>query len=168
MSVASILIPIATEVGAPIVKRALEKHLGSGAGKVGEMVIEAIAEELGSTPSSLPHVVAEQPKAVETAVRVVEADMRSVYEAEAANRAALIDAEKLEPAWTWAWRPLTMYLIGFLWLWALIGVHAANRFGAAMPSVDLAVLFNLTAIYMGLYMGGHTVKAVAQQLAGPR
>ena len=62
-----------------------------------------------------------------------------------------------------AWRPLGMYLIGFLWLWNVVLLHVANAiWKIALPPVEFAVLLQISAIYMGLYMGGHTVKATVQ------
>ena len=71
------------------------------------------------------------------------------------------------PLWTWAWRPAGMWGLGALWFWNLILLHVANAFWKiALPQADLGLLFQLTAVYMGLYMGGHTVKDVVQKWKG--
>lgn len=69
------------------------------------------------------------------------------------------------PTWTWGWRPGWMWLLAFVWLYALILRPLANAaFGAAIEAVDLTILMTLTGVFTGLYMGGHTAKSIVSGL----
>lgn len=155
----AILAGIAARVGAPIVKQLLERHIGSTGAAIGGAVIDAIAGKAGVAPDALPALPAEQ---LEAAVRAVEAESPDLVIAwarqqELANELMRAEMDK-GASWNWAWRPLTMWLIGFLWFWSLVLVPALNAaLGAAVP-VYLSDLTWLTTVYMALYMGGHTAK----------
>lgn len=85
-------------------------------------------------------------------------------------QAALAKAEMERESWIiWAWRPAAMWGFGFLWFWNLVIIHIANAYWRiALPQADLAMLFQLNAVYMGLYMGGHTVKDFVSTRWGAR
>jgi hypothetical protein len=86
-------------------------------------------------------------------------DLLALHDATMARQMDLLKAEMRGPWWGWAWRPLTMWLLAFLWLWNVVILHVANAiWRIALPVTDLGLLFSLTAVYMALYMGGHTVK----------
>lgn len=167
---ASILIEAATKVGAPIVKQLLEKHLGGAAGEIGGMVIDAIAGKAGVQPGDLPSVPA---KELEAAVAATEAETPQlvatwVEQQREANRLMLAEMDKSESWWTWAWRPAWMWFLGFLFLFRLVLVPIADAaLGSDIAaSVDLSTMMTLTAWFMGLYMGGHTLKDLAVRWAG--
>jgi hypothetical protein len=163
---ATALLGLATEIGAPLVKRILAGRIGAGNAELIDRVVGAVAERAGVRPDALPTAIAEERGRVIEAVRAVEdgvaPELISLYEAETEGRIALLQAEMAasEPAWKSAWRPAMMYLLGFLWLWALVLVPIVDAIGPALAGVDLGVLFNLTLAYLALYMGGHTVKEV--------
>lgn len=162
---ASILIEAATRVGAPIVKQLLEKHLGGAAGEIGGMVIDAIAGKAGVQPGDLPSVPA---KELEAAVAATEAETPQlvatwVEQQREANRLMLAEMDKSDAWWTWAWRPAWMWFLGFLFLFRLVLVPIADAaLGSDIAaSVDISTMMTLTAWFMGLYMGGHTLKDLA-------
>ena len=162
---ASILIEAATRVGAPIVKQLLEKHLGGAAGEIGGMVIDAIAGKAGVPPADLPSVSA---KDLEAAVVATETETPQLITAwveqqREANRLILAEMDKSESWWTWAWRPAWMWFLGFLFLFRLVLVPITDAaLGSDIAaSVDLPTMMTLTAWFMGLYMGGHTLKDLA-------
>lgn len=159
---ASILIDVAARVGAPIVKSLLEKHVGGAAGEIGGMVIDAIAGKVGVAPDKLQN---QDPKILETAVRDVEAaapDLIVAWNVQQRQAIELMRAEmdKSPSWWMWAWRPAWMWFLGFLFLFRLVLVPLADAvFGSSIAGgVDLSTMMTLTAWFMGLYMGGHTVK----------
>jgi hypothetical protein len=167
---ASILIKAATKVGAPIVKQLLEKQLGGAAGEIGGVIIDAIAGKAGVPADDLPSGPA---KELEAAVAATEAETPRlvatwVEQQREANRLMLAELDKSESWWTWAWRPAWMWFLGFLFLFRLVLVPIADAaLGSDIAaSVDLSTMMTLTAWFMGLYMGGHTLKDLAVKWAG--
>jgi hypothetical protein len=167
---ASILIKAATKVGAPIVKQLLEKQLGGAAGEIGGVIIYAIAGKAGVPADDLPSVPA---KELEAAVAATEAETPRlvatwVEQQREANRLMLAELDKSESWWTWAWRPAWMWFLGFLFLFRLVLVPIADAaLGSDIAaSVDISTMMTLTAWFMGLYMGGHTLKDLAVKWAG--
>lgn len=160
---ASILIDVATRVGAPIVKQLLERHVGGAAGEIGGMIIDAIAGKAGVEPDNLPSLPA---KDLEAAVAATEAETPGLVAAwldqqREANRLMLAELDRSESWWTWAWRPAWMWFLGFLFLFRLVLVPIADAIlgSEIAAAVDLPTMMTLTAWFMGLYMGGHTLKA---------
>lgn len=158
-ALAAILIGVAGKVGAPIVKELLERHIGGTGAAIGGAVIDAIAGKAGVPPDGLPGLPADQ---LEAAVRAAEADTPELILAwarqqELANELMRAEMDK-GPVMSWAWRPLTMWLIMFLWAWSLVIVPMVNAALAASVPIYLQELIWLTTAYMALYMGGHTVK----------
>lgn len=158
------LIALAAKVGAPLVEGIIARRLGDGAGKLASEVIAMIAGEVGTTPAMLPEVSAVNTKRVEDAIVNAEAsapEMLALYSQEAEGRIRLLEAEGREPFWAWAWRPAGMWGLGVLWFWNVMILHIANAwFKIALPPVPFSDLLQLSALYMSLYMGGHTVKAL--------
>ena len=101
------------------------------------------------------------------ALRVVERqspELVALYAAGLEYQTAMMQAEQTEPLWQRAWRPAGMYLIGFLWFWNIVALHVANAvWKIALPQTPYDVLIQLTGIYAGLYMGGHTIKDLAEK-----
>lgn len=161
----SILIAAATKVGAPIVKQLLEQHVGGAAGEIGGMIVDAIAGKAGVAPDNLPSLPA---KDLEAAVAAVEVETPGLVAAwvdqqREANRLMLAELDRSESWWTWAWRPAWMWFLGFLFLFRLVLVPIADAILGSdiAASVDLSTMMTLTAWFMGLYMGGHTLKDLA-------
>ena len=161
------LIAIATEIGAPIVKGILARKIGAANAELAGDVVAAIASRAGVAPEELGKLAKEEPARVQEAVRATEEnDVRyllPIYQAEAEARRELMQAEQGEPLWARLWRPLGMYFLFVLWAWNLILLHVANAiWKIALPPTDLSILLQLTTLYLSLYMGGHTVKAVVE------
>ena len=156
------LIGLAAQVGAPLIEGILTRRLGDAKGQLVSDVLTRIAQRAGVPVGRLEEEAEAQPEVVREAVREVEAmtpELIALHAAALERQHALMAAEHGEPAFAWAWRPATMWLLGLLWAWNTMVVHLVNHaLGSALPVTDLPVLFQLTAIYMGLYMGGHTVK----------
>lgn len=161
------LAALALQVGAPLVEKILARRIGAGNAALARDVVTTIAETAGVAPDNLERAAAEEPERIATALRKVESSLPetiALYEAELEGKLAMFSAEKAEPLWVRAWRPLGMYGLGVLWFWNLIGLHVANAYWKiALPPTDLAVLMQLSALYMSLYMGGHTVKDLAEK-----
>ncbi len=163
--IASILIDAAAKIGAPIIKGLLEKYLGGTASEIGGVVIDAIASKAGVAPDDLPSVPSKDLEAAVAATEVETPQLVAVWvdQQRETNRLMLAELDKGESWWTWAWRPAWMWFLGFLFLFRLVLVPIAD---AALGSdiaatVDLPTMMTLTAWFMGLYMGGHTLKDLA-------
>ena len=154
------LAALAVQIGAPIVRAALERRLG-GDGRLADAVTGAIARRLGAEPETLDTLAETDPGRVIDAMREVERDapdMIALHAAEIEAAAALAQAMQADPAWMRAWRPGWMYLLGFLWLWNLVLLHVCNAlWKIALPPLPTTDLLALTGMFLALYMGGHTV-----------
>ncbi|GIT85425.1 hypothetical protein [Roseobacter sp. OBYS 0001] len=166
------LVSLAAQIGAPMVRKLLSDRIGSGNAKLAEEVAGAIAERVGVAPDQLEGFAAKEPEVVMSAIKEVEAmtpNMMQVALAETQTREALLLAETARGGWQAAWRPAGMYLIGFFWLWNMVILHIANAvFKIALPPTDFAILLQISAAYMALYMGGHTAKDVFRNRKGAR
>ena len=158
-TLASILLTAAGDLAVPIIKKILGDKLGGAGGDIAGKVIEAIAEKAGVTPGDLPHlpagdlrdaIVATEPEAADILVQHVESQRLM-------NETLKAELDKGGPTWTWGWRPGWMWLLAFVWLYALILRPLTNAaFDASIEAVDLTILMTLTGVFTGLYMGGHT------------
>ena len=164
------LLSLAIEIGAPLVRRVLEDRLGTKNGQLVTDVVEAIAERVGVRPAELEDYARSNPDVVGEAISQVEQmtpELLRLMMSETETREALLMAEMDQGGWSAAWRPGWMYLLGFLWLWNLVLLHVLNAiFRIALPPADLTSLLAVTGLFISLYMGGHTVKAVAASLKG--
>lgn len=159
-AIAGILTGVAAKVGA----KAVERYLGAGAGELAGTIIDAVAQAAGVKPAEIPQTPT---PILEDAVRRVESATPEIIAAyveqqREANRLMMAEMDKGGP-WTWAWRPLTMWVIVALWIWSLVLVPLANAIAAASIPLFMAELTFLTMTYIGLYMGGHTIKDVADK-----
>jgi len=164
-ALATILIGVATKVGAPIVKSILQEHVGGLAGEVGGSIIDAIAGRAGVTPDKLPEVPQAQ---LEKAVLEVEAQdapelLAHLLESQRLANELMMKEMDSGPFWSWAWRPGGMYLIGFFWLLYVLVYPLLNLFlrlfGATaelQTMVDVATLLAISGGFISLYMGGYT------------
>lgn len=163
------VIALAAQIGAPLLRGILTQKIGQANSDLVTGVIGQIAARAGTSPEALAGLADENPGRVIDAIREVEAvapEMIALYDAAQTRQIELMRAEMAAggPLWTWAWRPAGMWGLGALWFWNLIALHVANAvWKIALPATDLGMLFQLTALYMGLYMGGHTVKDVVQK-----
>jgi hypothetical protein len=158
------LIALAARIGAPVIRDVLARKLGRENAELAGEVIGMIARRAGVAPEAVEQLAADEPDRVAAAIQSVEADVAELaplYAAELGARQDTYRIEQGEPLWVRAWRPLGMYGLGFLWFWNLILLHVANAYWKiALPATDLGVLMQISALYMSLYMGGHTVKDV--------
>lgn len=165
-----LLLALATEVGAPMVEKILGEKIGRDNAALVREVVSRIALGSGVRPDELEQFAERDPEVVREAIVDVETQSPEIFALYAAGielQLARLEAEQGDPVWMRAWRPAGMYLIGFLWLWNVVFLHGLNAlFKIALPPVEYAILLQISAAYMGLYMGGHTVKdAVAKWAA---
>jgi hypothetical protein len=161
---------ILTKVGAPFLKQLVEGTLPPPWNGLGGVAVDVLADRLGVDtaqvpPGKLPEAVVERyeanPNVASAIIKELEADpaviLAGVEQQKETN--TLLLAEMKEPLWTWAWRPLGMYGLGFLWMWNVVILHLLNAvLKWALPPTDLWLLLQLSGLYMTLYMGGHTLK----------
>lgn len=164
------LVALAVQAGFPIIRSILDRKLGDQNGALVSDVISAIAVRLGVQPTEIDAVINETPGKVIEAMREVERmtpEMIALYTKGLEGQFALLQAEMSEGGWTSAWRPLGMYFVIFLWAWQVVLLHVANAiWKIALPPMPWDQLITFSGLYMGLYMGGHTVKDVFSKWAG--
>lgn len=155
----------AARTGANVVKDVVTSQLGPTLGGIAGTVVDSIAGKLGVPVDQIPSVPGET---LDAAVMAVDQDPE-VIRAHNESQRMMIDLMRAEMDksgeawWTWAWRPAWMWLLGFMWIWETVILGIVNSIaGTEIPHTDYNVLFGITAIYTGFYMGGHTVKNVAQ------
>lgn len=166
-TLASILLTAAGDLAVPVIKKILGDRLGGTGGELVGKVIDIIADKAGVAPDRLPEaptgelqnaIVAAEPEAADILMHHVESQRLM-------NETLKAELDKSGPFWTWGWRPGWMWLLAFIWLYALILRPLANAaFGAAIEAVDLTILMTLTGVFTGLYMGGHTAKSIMSGL----
>lgn len=164
-AVAAVILATAAKVGAPIVGSLLKYAIGGAGGEVAENVIKSIADRLGVEPDQLPTVSAED---LGNAIKEVEAaapDLLPLWIKGIEGQFALLEAETKEGPWQSGWRWGWMYLLGFLWIWRIIILPVTNAvFGSQIEAIDLAIMLTLTSWFIGMYMGGHTIKELGKNV----
>jgi len=166
-TLASILLAAAGDLAVPVIKKTLGDRLGGAGGDIAGKVIDVIAEKAGVSPDRLPDVPAGELQDAIVAAEPNAADilMHHVESQRMMNETLKAELDKGGPLWTWGWRPGWMWLLAFVWLYALILRPLTNAaFGAAIEAVDLTILMTLTGVFTGLYMGGHTAKNIVSGL----
>lgn len=165
----SALLPLVIQVGAPLVRQILTRKIGGDKAELASEVIDLIAARAGVSRPVLEAMAEDNPEPVKDAILEVEAEapeLLALYAQGLEGQFALLQAERQDPIWYRAWRPLGMYFIIFLWLWQIVLLHVLNAyFKIALPPADWTSLVTLTSLYFGLYMGGHTIKDVATKWA---
>lgn len=166
----SALAAIALNAGLPIVEKILSGKLGDARGQLATQVIRKVAEGAGVAPEALETAATETPGRVIDAMREVERsspEVVALYAKGLEHQFTLLQAEMAEGGWKANWRPAGMWFTLFLWFYQIVGLHVANAiFKIALPPCDWQYLMTFTATYMGLYMGGHTVKDVVAKWTG--
>ncbi|PVE56315.1 hypothetical protein [Rhizobium rhizogenes] len=162
-AITSILLGAAAKVGAPIIKNVLEKHVGGFAGTLAGTVVDQVAERLGVEPEAIPAASEEELNDAVSDIEVQMPELIAVYQQGLAGQFALLQAEQAEGFWPSAWRWGWMYLLAFFWICALLIFPIARAFGSTLETMDIATLMTLTGWFIGLYMGGHTVKELGRQ-----
>lgn len=165
----SALAALAGQAGIKVVSKILSDKLGAPAGQLASEVLAAIAEQVGVPVDQLDQAAVDHPPVVVDALRTVEArtpELLALYAAGLELQRAQLAAEATEPLWMRAWRPGGMYMIGLLWLWNVIILHVCNAiWKTALPQMPFEQLVQLSGLYMGLYMGGHTIKDAIEKWA---
>lgn len=165
------LISLAMQAGAPLVRDILSKRIGAENAELAEGVVGLIARRAGVSVDVLPQLADTDPAKVMEAIVDVDGaqapGMVALYAQEMEFANATLQADQDGPAWKSAWRPAGMYLIGFLWLWNVVILHIANAIArTALPPMPFEQLMQLSGLYFGLYMGGHTIKDAIEKWVG--
>ena len=164
----SALLALAVQAGLPMLRGILGRRLGDSGGRLAGEVIDALVARAGvSDAAALDALIETTPGKVIEAMASVEKDVPEKFNLllrDTEGRIALLEAESQEGGWRSAWRPAGMYVIGFLWFWNAVLLHVANAvWKTALPPMPFSELVQVTGLYMGLYMGGHTVKDLADK-----
>lgn len=166
------LIALALQAGLPTIASILQRKLGDAGGGLATDVLNTIASRAGVKVNELEKMADDNPGRVLDAMRAVEPmtpELIALYTKGLEHQFTLLQAEIAEGGWTAAWRPAGMWFILFLWFYQVVGLHVANAiFKIALPPCDWQYLVTFTGMYMGLYMGGHTVKDVVANLSGAK
>jgi hypothetical protein len=164
------LIAIALQAGFPTIKAILERKLGGAGGGLAADVLGTIASRAGVNPEELEAVATESPGKIIDAMRQVEPmtpELIALYTKGLEHQFTLLQAEMAEGGWKAAWRPAGMWFVLFLWAWQVIILHVANAiWRISLPPMPWDQLIYFSGLYMGLYMGGHTLKDMASKWAG--
>lgn len=156
---AALVLQSAAKIGAPIIRSILQDKLGGAGGVLADVVLEKVAGKAGVSLEELPTL---SQTSLDVAVRSVEREGPEIILAHLEahremNRVQLAELEKSEGTWTWAWRPAWMWLLGFLWVYALVFQPLIKA--ALIPNlgiIDTAILMGVTGVFVTFYMGGHT------------
>lgn len=167
-------------VGGQLTSKIIARKLGPQFGDLADDVIGSLGEVFGVEPEPAKieqAISATGPTEARKKVAEVEGRSAELVLAQAELQKAensqlqLINAQIAQDkdgGWFgWAWRPAGMWGLGVLWFWNIIVLHVINAiFKIALPQADLALLLQLSALYLTLYMGGHTVKDFAAKKWG--
>lgn len=166
------LIALAIQAGLPSIASILQRKLGDAGGALATDVLTTIASRAGAKVEDLEKMADENPGKVLDAMRQVEPmtpELIALYTKGLEQQFTLLQAEMAEGGWTAAWRPAGMWFVLVLWFYQIIGLHVANAiWKIALPAAPWEQLVTFTGMYMGLYMGGHTIKDVVTKLAGAK
>lgn len=159
-----LLLEKAGQAAGPLVKKILAGEVGNG--QLLETLLESLAGDAGVPRDSLPELSDDALADAMQRAEAASADMLAQWVASQQLMQADLAGERDKAGhwFGWAWRPGWMWLLGFLWTWALLLRPLVNAaFGASIEALDMSVLTMLTTVYVGLYMGGHTVKEVVKR-----
>lgn len=158
------LIALAAQVGAPIIRDILARKIGQENAQLAGDVVSLIAKRAGVAADQVEQLAADVPQKVMDAMVAAEPEVAELVPLDLAELGARQETYRMEAGaapWVSAWRPLGMYGLGFLWLWNIVILHVANAiWKIALPQTPFDILIQISALYMSLYMGGHTVKDV--------
>ncbi len=168
----SALASLALNAGFPVIRAVLEQRLGDTAGGLAADVLGAVAGRAGVRTDQLEELAEQNPGRVIDAMREVEQmtpELVGLYAKGLEHQNALLMAEQEEGGWKAAWRPLGMYFVMLLWAWQVVILHILNAiYKIALPPMPYDQLVTFTGLYMGLYMGGHTLKDMAAKWVGAK
>lgn len=168
----SALAALALKSGLPLIGAILKQKVGGANATLATEVIEAIANRARVSPDELDMLAESDPPKAIDAMRAVEPmtpELIGLYTKGLEHQNALLMAEQEEGGWKSAWRPLGMYFVMVLWAWQVVVLHVLNAiYKIALPPMPYDQLVTFTGLYMGLYMGGHTLKDVAAKWVGAK
>ena len=168
----SALAALALQAGFPLIRSVLEGKLGDRNGGLVADVLGAIAGRAGVNPDALEVLATDSPGKVIDAMRAVEPmapELVALYAKGLEHQNQLLMAEQEQGGWQSAWRPLGMYFVMLLWGWQVVILHVCNAiWKIALPPMPYDQLVTFTGLYMGLYMGGHTLKDMAAKWVGAK
>ncbi|MDZ7822608.1 MAG: hypothetical protein U5K75_00215 [Ahrensia sp.] len=165
MSAIAVLIPILTQIGAPILKNVLQQSIGGKGADVAGDVIDAIAGRLGveATPQAIEDAYLQRPQQVSADIQKLEAENGALF---IALQSKAIDKQfELLLAETKAGGLKDALALGLdvfacrIWVWQIVAIATGT------PSIATADLLQLTTWFLGLYMGGHTLKDFGKNIA---
>ncbi|MFN3575384.1 MAG: hypothetical protein ACK4TJ_00130 [Tabrizicola sp.] len=166
------LVALALQAGFPMIRSILDRKLGDRGGALIADVVSALADRTGVRPDELETLAETNPGKVIDAMRAVEPmtpELVAIYAKGLEHQFELLQAETAEGGWRSAWRPAGMWFVLVLWFYQIVGLHVANAiWRISLPAAPWDNLITFTAMYMGLYMGGHTIKDVVANLSGGR
>lgn len=164
------LIAIALKAGLPSIAAILQRKLGDTGGALAADVLNTIASRAGAKVEDLETMADENPGKVLDAMRQVEPmtpELIALYTRGLEHQFTLLQAEMAEGGWKAAWRPAGMWFVLFLWAWQVVILHVCNAvWKIALPPMPWDQLIYFSGLYMGLYMGGHTIKDAVAKWAG--
>lgn len=164
------LIAIALQAGLPSIAAILQRKLGDAGGALATDVLNTIASRAGAKVEDLEGVADQNPGKVLDAMRQVEPmtpELIALYTKGLEQQFTLLQAEMAEGGWKAAWRPAGMWFVLFLWAWQVVILHVCNAvWKIALPPMPWDQLIYFSGLYMGLYMGGHTIKDAVAKWAG--
>lgn len=159
---------LALSSGLPIIRAILDRKLGDANGALAGDVLAAIATRANVKPDELEALAETNPGRVIDAMKQVAPvtpELIALYAKGIEHQNAILMAEQEEGGWKSNWRPLGMYFVMVLWAWQVVILHVANAvWKIALPPMPWGELVTFTGLYMGLYMGGHTIKDVAAKV----
>ena len=168
----SALAALALKSGLPLIRSILLNKLGDANGTLANNVLIAIAERAKVKPEELDTLAESDPPKALDAMRVVAEmtpELIALHVKGLEHQNALLMAEQEEGGWKSAWRPLGMYFVMVLWAWQVVILHVCNAiWKIALPPMPYDQLVTFTGLYMGLYMGGHTLKDMATKWVGAK
>ncbi len=157
-----VILQSAVRTGSGVVKDIVTAQLGPTIGSLAGQVLDTLSTSLGVPPEAIPSVPQDTLDAAVTAANQDPEILRLYNEQQkATNDLLTAEMDKSNSLWTWAWRPAWMWFLMLVWFCALILfplLRGATGADIAIP--DLAEVANLTIIFLGLYMGGHTAKSI--------
>jgi hypothetical protein len=167
--VSTIILDAAIRAGAPVIKSIFRDKVGGPVGEIGETIIDAVSKKLGMSPAEIPTA---DKADLDIAVKQVDLEAPALLDAFLASQK---EANKLMMAeikegnlFGWLWRPAGMWLMLLCLAWYVFGIPLLQLVltlatGAPVTIAQAVTFSDFTAVFVtftGLYMGGHTAKAV--------
>ena len=153
------LVGALAKAGLGVLSQAIGGPLPNMAGEAVRTVLDVIGV---TTPAEATKRIAVDPAIVER-LQTLDAspEMAEIAMAQEARASALTAHEIAAGGFAYWWRPAGAWLV--VWLW-FQNCTVAIFFG--LPQIPWSELFAFSALFLSLYMGGHTVKSLADRYLG--